>query len=279
MTTSASGKPATSGATPGHEDGLAVHTLRDGHGLPLVLLHAFPVDHRMWRPVAEVMPGRFGVLAVDLFGFGASPDGPRTPSLEASADAVARAVRAAGSDRAVVAGLSMGGYVALALAERHPGLVAGLGLVDTKSHADPSEARLNRERIAHQVENERSTDAVMGMVASLLGRTSAERRHELTPRLESWIRAQRPSAVAWAQRAMARRPDRTGVLEGFPGPVTVVVGEEDVLSPVAEAEHMVVAHRSADLRIVPGAGHLSAVEAPDDVAAALADLVARASAR
>ncbi|BDZ42982.1 hypothetical protein GCM10025865_22810 [Paraoerskovia sediminicola] len=161
--------PSTNQGTARGARALEVHTLRDGHGTPLVLLHGFPVDHRMWRAAVEAMPGHATVLAVDLFGLGQSPDGPRQPSLEASADAVVAAVRDAGFDRAVVAGLSMGGYVALAVAERHAAFTVGLGLLDTKSRADTPEARLQRQRVAHQVEAERSTDGVLGMVGSLLG--------------------------------------------------------------------------------------------------------------
>ncbi|GIJ00133.1 pimeloyl-ACP methyl ester carboxylesterase [Sediminihabitans luteus] len=257
---------------------LEVVNLRDGHGLPLVLLHAFPLDHRMWASAVDAMPGDFTVLAPDLHGMGRAPDGPRTPGLEASADAVVSAVRAAGYDRAVVAGLSMGGYVAMAIAERHPGFVAGLGLLDTKSTADAPEARLNRLRVAHQVEAERDTTAVLGMVATLVGDTTRAEQPRIVPLVESWIRAQRADGVAWSQRAMAARPDRTHVIHDVAGPVLVLVGDEDVMSPVSAAEHMVVARRDAELVIVPGAGHLSAVERPAQVAEALADLVARASA-
>jgi pimeloyl-ACP methyl ester carboxylesterase len=98
-----------------------------------------------------------------------------------------------------------------------------------------------------------------------------ERRH-LFPGVESWIRGQSPSGVAWAQRAMAARPDRTHVLKEYEGPVAVVVGAEDKITPLAEAENMVHAARDAVLTVVPNAGHLSPVEEPAAVAAALASL-------
>ncbi|WP_265521923.1 alpha/beta fold hydrolase [Oerskovia flava] len=250
---------------------LELFTLQEGHGVPLLLLHGFPLDHRMWSDVVAHLPSGTTVLAVDLPGAGASPLGGEPASLEASADAVATTVRAAGVHRAVVAGLSMGGYVALALAERHPELVTGLGLVDTKSTADTDEARANRLRIAARVDSDQTVDAVLGMPGVLLGETSKHERGGLTARLEEWIRVQRPGGVAWSQRAMAARPDRTAVLTGFTGPVAVVVGEEDALTPPAEAEHMAAAAGTVVVQ-VPGSGHMSAIEAPADVAAALADL-------
>lgn len=248
----------------------------DGTGTPLVLLHAFPLDARMWADVVALLPGDEPVLAVDLPGLGAAAAHPLPePSLEAAADAVADALTRAGHRRAVVAGLSMGGYVALALAERHPDLVVGLGLLDTKAVADADEARANRLRVADAVEAAGTVDAVLPMAADLLG-AAARTRVGVVARVEGWIAAQPPAGVAWSQRAMAARPDRLAVLEAFRGrPALVLVGEEDRPTPVAEAR------RTADALgvepvVVPGAGHLTAVEDPAAVAEALGVLVAQA---
>lgn len=249
-----------------------LHALRPGTGLPLVLLHAFPLDSRMWGEVAALLPGP--VLAPDLPGLGAAQGVPLPePSIEASADAVAEALARAGHGRAVVAGLSMGGYVALALAERHPDLVAGLGLLDTKSTADTDEAQANRLRVADVVEAAGTVDEVLPMAAALLGADARDRG--VDARVGAWIAAQPPAGVAWSQRAMAARPDRTAVLEAYDGPGLVLVGEEDQPTPVAEARRMADALRVEPV-VVPGAGHLTAVETPRPVAEALATLLARA---
>ncbi|MDT0167259.1 alpha/beta hydrolase [Actinotalea sp. AC32] len=266
---------------------LQVHTLRKGapDRPPLVLLHGFPLDHRMWLDVTDLLPGDPTVLAPDLPGFGGSPTGDDVattlgsgsdPSLDLAADAVAASLRTHGVERAVVAGLSMGGYVAMALAERHPGLVAGLGLVDTKSTADDDAARDRRLAMADTVLAEMRVDAALGMRTALLGATNRIARPDLVDRIEGWIRDQGPAAVAWAQRAMAARPDRTEVLRAYRGPSVVVVGEEDELAPVAAAQHMVDALGDAELVVVPGAGHMTSNESPEPVAAALAGLVRRA---
>lgn len=251
-----------------------LHALRPGTGLPLVLLHAFPLDSRMWADVAAALPAGVPVLAVDLPGLGAAQGVPLPgPALEASADAVAAALAQDGQHRAVVAGLSMGGYVALALLERHPDLVAGLGLLDTKATADADDARAHRLRVAAAVEESGTVDEVRPMAAALVGADARDRGVPAT--VEAWIADQPPAGVAWSQRAMAARPDRTGVLSGYRGPALVLVGEEDGPTPPAEAR------RSASLLgvapvVVPGAGHLTAVETPAPVAEALAALHARA---
>ena len=268
---------------------LAVHTMRHAGGrgaqVPLVLLHGFPVDSRMWEDVVAHLPGDHAVLAVDLPGFGSSPDAedladgngdaPSAPSLEVAADAAAAAVRAQGIERAVVAGLSMGGYVAMGLLERHPGLVAGLALLDTKSTADDAAAVANRLRVAETVLREGSVDAVRPMNVGLLGETSRATRSLVADAIGRWIDAQSPRAVAWAQRAMAARPDRTAVLLAYRGPSLVIVGEEDVLSPIESARHLHEALAGSALVVVARAGHMTSNEAPEAVAAALAVLMAR----
>jgi pimeloyl-ACP methyl ester carboxylesterase len=256
---------------------LATFTLHDGGGVPLVLLHGFPLDHRMWATCAQHLPPGVRAIGVDLPGAGHSDLDGFPPSIEHAADSVYRTMVAEGEGNAVVVGHSMGGYVALALAERHPGFVAGLGLVDTKSTADTEEARAKRLRIAAAAEATQTVDAVLGMPAALVGATTTKGRRQLFPVLDSWIRAQSPAGVAWAERAMAARPDRTAVLERFDAPVAVVVGADDAITPLAEAEHMVRAaaspsgHTAGDaaLTLVPGVGHMSVVEDPQAVAAAL----------
>lgn len=252
---------------------MSLHTYRkDGDGLPLVLLHGFPLDHRMWDAVADALPAGRAVHAVDLPGTPGNADDLPEPGLEVSADLVAEVLRAAGVESAVIAGLSMGGYVALALVERHPELVAGLALVDTKSTADAPEAHANRLRIADEAETTGTVDPVRPMAGSLLGETTRAARPELADEIAAWIDQQEPAGIAWSQRAMAARPDRSDVLRAFRGPVAVVVGDEDTVTPVEAAEHLVATADGARLVVVPQAGHLSAVEQPAAVAAALADL-------
>lgn len=252
-----------------------LHALRPGTGTPLVLLHAFPLDSRMWASTAALVPGDAPVLAVDLPGLGASAGAALPePALEASADAVAGALAAAGHDRVVVAGLSMGGYVALALVERHPDLVAGLGLLDTKATDDADDARAHRLRVADVVERAGTVDEVLPMATALLG-DAARARPDVVARVQDWIRSQPPAGVAWSQRAMAARPDRTAVLAGFGGPVLVLVGEQDGPTPV-EVARATAAVVGGEPVVVPGAGHLTAVETPDAVAEALGTLLVRA---
>ncbi len=258
---------------------LALHELHDGGGVPIVLIHAFPFDHRMWVPAAEALPETVRAVAVDLPGQGYSEFGSIPPRLDLVADAVYQTLQAVGIANAIVVGASMGGYVALGVAERHPGFVSGLGLVDTKSTADTAQARANRLRIAREMEMGQSLQPVLAMPGQLLGATSLKTRRHLLPTLDAWVHGQAPRGLAWALRMMAGRADRTHVLAQFGGPAAIVVGEEDQVTPLTDAEHMLAAAADGALTVVPGAGHLSALETPREVAAALALLHRRAVSR
>lgn len=245
-------------------------------GVPLVLLHAFPLDSAMWAQVVPELSGVARVLLVDLPGLGGSPlpDGG-APSLDVSADAVAGVLDRLGLPRAVVAGVSMGGYVAMALARRHPDRVAGLALIDTKAEADADEARANRLRMADAVEGEAGNRALVPMLDTLLGSTTHARRPAVVDTVRAWLARAPRDGVAWSQRAMAARPDSTVVLAGLDVPATVVVGAEDGLTPLAAARVMVDTLPDAVLTVVPAAGHLSPLEAPREVGRALTGLVVR----
>jgi pimeloyl-ACP methyl ester carboxylesterase len=248
-----------------------------GPGEPVVLLHAFPLDSALWaaqrRPLAQA---GFRVITPDLPGFGGSPLSPDEPSLDVVADAVAATLDQFGIEQAVVGGLSMGGYVTMAMLRRHPERLRALVLADTKAGADAPEAAANRLRVAAEVEAAGSTQELAGtMLPNLLGATTRAQRPEVVAAVRRWITAQPAPAVAWAQRAMAGRPDSFADLAGFGGPVLVLVGSEDTITPAAEAAAIVAAAEeggsATTLVEIPAAGHLSAVETPDAVTRALLD--------
>jgi pimeloyl-ACP methyl ester carboxylesterase len=248
-------------------------------GPPLLLLHAFPLDRSMWATVLPRLDGLAPVVAVDLPGFGASPLPEGEPSLDLAADGVAAVLDRLGRRAAVLAGVSMGGYVALAFARRHRDRVAGMALIDTKAETDPEPARENRERIAAAVLGEAGSRALAPMIDTLLGATSHADRPELVRGVAEAVAAAPVTGVAWAQRAMAARTDTREVLAGLDVPVAVVVGEEDPLSPPSTAAAMAATARDAVLSVLPRTGHLSPLESPGPVADALIGLLLRVSAR
>ncbi|GGP88499.1 alpha/beta fold hydrolase [Streptosporangium pseudovulgare] len=256
-----------------------LYTRSAGEGVPVVLLHAFPLSSAMWLAQREGLSALCKVITPDLRGFGGSVLGDEEPSLDVMADDVARTLDREGVDRAVVGGLSMGGYVTMALCRRHPDRLMGVVLADTKASADPDQARANRERIAAAVVEDGSAVLLEEVLPPLVGRTTAERRAMVYGRVRGLVQSAPPRAVAWAQRAMAARPDSFDTLRGLKVPALVLVGEEDGLTPRGDAEAMVEAVPDGRLAVIEKAGHLSAVEQPEAFNRALAGFLAELAGR
>jgi pimeloyl-ACP methyl ester carboxylesterase len=241
----------------------------------VVLLHAFPLDKRMWDDVVgPIADSGWDVVVPDLLGFGESrldeDDLDDAPTLAAQARGVLSILDQIGLSNVVVCGLSLGGYVAMELVRQDPSRIAGIALVDTKATADTDEARANRLRVAEQVLESRSTDALArAMLPTLLGETTRTSRPEVVERVTGWIREADPVGVAVAQRAMAARPDSLADLASLVVPGLVLWGAEDTLARRAEQDLMVEAMRDARFVEIPGCGHLAAVEAPEATASAL----------
>lgn len=238
---------------------------------PLVLLHAFPLSSALFTRMLPGVAGR-RVVTPDLRGFGSSPLGDDDPSLAAMADDVVAVLDRLDIPRALVGGVSMGGYVTMELLRRAPERLAGVVLIDTKAGADTEQARAGRLAMADAV-LAKGREVLEPMLEGLLGATSHARRPEVVATVSAWLDDADPRSVAWGQRAMAARPDSFGTLAGAGVPGAVIVGEEDTLSPVGEAAAM-ARSLSTSVRIIPAAGHLAVLEQPDAVARALASAVA-----
>ncbi|TDC65918.1 alpha/beta fold hydrolase [Actinomadura sp. GC306] len=246
-----------------------------GSGTPLVLLHAFPLSSAMWLAQREGLASRFRVITPDLRGFGGSVLGDGEPSIDAMADDVARMFRTLGVRRAVVGGLSMGGYVAMALCRRHPDLVLGLVLAATRATADTDPVREFRLRQAERLERDGTTDVLVDEVLpGLIGPTTLQRRALVYGRVRGLVQATPPLAAAWAQRAMAGRAEAFDTLRNLRAPALVMIGDEDALATEDEARAMSEALPNAELLVIPRAGHLCAVEQPDLFNQAVAEFAA-----
>ncbi len=236
--------------------------------LPVLLLHAFPLHAGMWaRQIPTIERGGALAIGLDAPGFGASELSSRVSDMETLADAVFEVWRGLKLPPAVVVGLSMGGYAALRLTQRHPEMLRGLVLASTKAEADSDEARENRYQTATAVLEEGSASLV-GMQTSFLNTPDA------CPEVAEMIRAARPDAVAAALRGMAIRPDSVRFLAEIRVPTLVVAGEDD---PLTSPETMkTLAEKIPDTQFETlKAKHLSNIDASDDFNALLTSFLAR----
>ena len=239
----------------------------------MVLLHAFPLTGEMFEPQWTALAARARFVVPDLRGFGGSSAGTGPSEMGAMADDVLALLDHLGIDAAVVGGVSMGGYASLALLRNDPSRVRALVLADTQTAADDAPARERRETTARDL-LANGPSALLPSVDALLGPSASP---ELRARVSDWIRAGSPEGLAAAQQGMALRPDARDILARFGGPVLVLVGSDDVLTPPGKARAMVELVPGAELVEIPRAGHLANLEAPEPFNAALGRFLARVS--
>ncbi|HEV8672213.1 MAG TPA: alpha/beta fold hydrolase [Candidatus Limnocylindria bacterium] len=223
----------------------------------LVLIHAYPLSGAMWEHERRALRDAADpIIAPSLPGFGGTAVPRGDPTIDDYADSVVAAMDAAAIDSAAVGGLSMGGYVAFALWRRHRGRIKGLFLADTRAEADVEDARDRRLRLAALIREH-------GTVALL--KTPPQWLREDSPHwdeLLKMVRGQTAEALAQGSIAMAHRADSRPDLPTIDVPTAVVVGDEDTITPLDMARTMSDAIPGATLSVIPGAGHLSNLEAP-----------------
>jgi 3-oxoadipate enol-lactonase len=234
-----------------------------GTGLPVVLLHAFPLDREMWAPqLGALAEAGFRALAPDLPEFGRSTPGTDAFTIDRGADVVADFLEALGVAKAVVGGLSMGGYVAMAFARRHPDRLRGLILADTRAAPDNTEARVKRDRLVADVQGFGPPAAIDALLPKLV----SDHTRTADPALVETVRQiglrQSATGLIAGLYALRDRPDATPGLDAIAVPTLVLVGEHDALTPPLAAARIAAHIRGSELAHVPGAGHLSSLENP-----------------
>jgi 3-oxoadipate enol-lactonase len=236
-----------------------------GVGLPVIFLHAFPLNRRMWEGelMALLGEGRYRLVALDWRGFGESEITNGISSMELFAGDVAGLMDALGIQNAILCGLSMGGYAAFAFLRKYPQRVAGLILADTRPGADTPEAQANRENVA-QIAETQGTGAIADLQVPRLISEYTRRHHpEVEARVRQLIDEATPQGIAAASRGMAQRADSTELLGDITCPTLVIVGEQDALIPPAVTQDYASRIPGAQFAVIPRAGHLSSLEQPE----------------
>ena len=240
-----------------------------GEGRPVILVHAFPLDGRMWQETAQGLAGKCRVIAPNMRGFGDSDLGDDGHSIADMADDVAVLMDSLGIAKATVGGLSMGGYVALAFAARHRDRLDGLILADTRAAADSDATRAGRADALALVETQGVEALVERQLAVLLSPSAGD---QVRNRVRTLGR-QKAEGVCAGIRALRDRPDRRSDLPSITCPTLVIAGADDKISPRAEMSEIAQAIPGARLTEIAGAGHLSNLEKPSEFVAAIANFI------
>jgi pimeloyl-ACP methyl ester carboxylesterase len=236
-----------------------------GNGPPVVLLHPFPSNHEFWHPVAAALESRYRLILPDLRGHGDSEIGEGPALMSKHASDIARVLDAAGISKAAFVGCSIGGYILFEFWRRFRARMTSLTLCDTRPQADNAEARANRLKAADTVLEQGTEPFIESMTPKLIGRTTVATRPDLVDGARAMMGKMSAEDISQVQRGMAERPDSVADLKTINVPTLIVIGEEDVLSTVADGELMRQNIAGSQLKVVPKAGHYAPWEQPESV--------------
>jgi len=225
----------------------------------LLLVHAFPLDASMWEPQVPLLRDRVTVVAPHLPGFGGTPPAGDVMTMAVAARRCVDALDESGLDRAVVCGLSMGGYVALELWRSARDRIAGFVFANTRAGADDEAGAERRRALAGRLRAE-GNGFLVEQPPPLLSAGASE---ELWDRVKGIIAAQPAEAIAAASLGMADRPDSNRDLAGIDVPTLVITSTGDALIPPEATTPMADQIPGGLLEVIEGVGHLSNLEAPD----------------
>jgi pimeloyl-ACP methyl ester carboxylesterase len=226
-----------------------------------LFIHGFPLDRTVWRALVAPLTGHRRIVP-DLRGFGLSDAPMDGCSVEGYADDMVALLDLLAVDRAVVCGLSMGGYIALDLVRRFPERVGELILMNTRADADGPEAKARRDDLVRLVEQNGTASLMDVMLPKLLAPDAAATMPGAVNHVRAMIGAVSPSGAVCALRAMKERLDSTPCLPLIAVPTLVVAGRDDQLIPVEQSRAMAKRIPGAQFTVIPGSGHLTPVEQP-----------------
>lgn len=232
-----------------------------GGGVTLLFAHAFPLNRTMWAPQVGALVERCRCVEVDLRGFGDSSVLPPY-SMEQYADDLAHLLDQLHIDKVILVGCSMGGYASFAFWRRHRHRVRALVLADTRAGADSDETLARRRQMIEVARTEGATAVANLLIASLVGKTTREKQPDIYDAVHRMMAQAPVEGIVGALEAMMVRADSTATLATIDVPTLIVVGEEDVPTPVKEARAMHERIPGSRLEIIAQAGHLSNMERP-----------------
>lgn len=245
-----------------------------GSGRAVIQLHGYPFNRSLWNEQAGVIGKSYRVLAPDLRGHGDSDVAAGPAAMDLMARDVAALMNELQIEHAVIGGLSMGGYVALAFYRLFPERVDALILADTRAQADTEEGKNLRAKQAVQILAEGMAGIADAMLPKLLHPETVSKRPELVRRVRDMILYTKPAGAAAALQGMAARDDQTQLLEQISVPSLIIVGRDDAITPVADAEMMNQKIKGSRLVVLEAAGHVSNMEAAEEFNRAVLDFLA-----
>lgn len=242
--------------------------------IPVIFLHGFPFDKSMWYSQVESLKSSHRVIAYDIRGFGKSMDHGTNLSIDQFSEDLIRFMDLLSIDKAVVCGLSMGGYVAMNAQKRAPGRFEALVLCDTQCVADTAEGKKKRYQSIDEINADGMKNFAEGFIQSAFCKASFSNKKEALNQLKEVIYSTSPRMITQGLKALAERKETCSTLCNVSIPTLIICGKEDEMTPVIQSEYMKQNIDGSLLCVIENAGHVSNVEQPEEFNKRLSDFLA-----
>jgi len=249
------------------------YTDSENNKKPIIFIHGFPFDKSMWNSQREYFESNYRVITYDIRGYGKSSNAG-SASMEIYADDLIGIIEKLGLNRAIVCGLSMGGYILLNAVNRYPEKFEALILADTQCIADTPEGVEKRKKLIRQIEKDGLEDFAKSFVGNVFTKESIINKIESVGKIQSIILSAKSTTVTGTLNALAARAETCSILEKIKLPVLILCGKEDVVTPPVQSEFLHSKILDSELFILESAGHLSNLEQPDKFNEFIFDFIA-----
>ena len=247
--------------------------------IPIIFIHGFPLNKKSWEPQIEFLKERHRVITYDIRGFGKSELGEEESSIVLFADDLIELMDALQIKKAIVCGLSLGGYILMNAVHRYPKRFEALILSDTQCNADTAETKDKRYQSIEKINAEGTQGYADASVKNLFCKNTFENNTGLVKEIRNTIEITPTASITSTLKALAKRSDACAFLSEISNFTLIICGKEDTITPPEKAEFLNTAIKNSSLVILENAGHLSNVENPDDFNHAIGNFITKTLSR
>jgi 3-oxoadipate enol-lactonase len=230
--------------------------------IPVIFLHGFPFDKSMWHIQLDELKSTYRLIACDIRGFGKSADEETSLSIDLFADDLVKFMDNLSIDKAVICGLSMGGYIALNAMKRFPDRFMALVLCDTQCIADTTDLKEKRFKTIDEIEVEGISNFNEGFIKKVFCKDSLKNKKKLVEQLRKVVFANSSRIISQGLVVLAGRSETCSMLGEITIPTLIICGRQDEVTPLAQSEFMQENIKGSLLRVIENAGHVSNLEQP-----------------
>jgi len=244
---------------------------------PVIFLHGFPFDKTMWAGQLKFLESSHRAISCDIRGFGKSKDEESDLSIDMFGDDLIELMKALDIEKAIVCGLSMGGFIALNAMKRYPAYFDALILCDTQCIADTDEVKAKRYKTIEEIEENGTSDFNEKFIKSVFHQDALENKKEVVEQVRRVVFSNSKHIIQNGLTALAERSETCSSLNEIAIPTLIICGREDEVTPLAQSEGMNKAIEGSSLHVIDIAGHVSNLEQPDEFNKCLFDFLTEVS--